>query len=79
MIQGDTGHTALFFGDSHMQQYWPRHPVRHTSDKGRAAELELGQRRLRACTWNRAPIAGVRLSFVTEGFARPRSPMSKSW
>jgi SGNH domain (fused to AT3 domains) len=70
VIPGTVGHTTLFFGDSHMQQYWPRieylvqQPVsRRTAElktMGGCAPIPLIERDLEPSC----------LDFVNAGFAR---------
>ncbi|HEY6451295.1 MAG TPA: acyltransferase family protein [Steroidobacteraceae bacterium] len=72
-IPGTVKNTALFFGDSHMQQYWPRIELL-TRRPGKRRTVEL--RTLGGC----APIPLVEragepcLAFVNSGFARAAAP-----
>ncbi|HEY6456412.1 MAG TPA: acyltransferase family protein [Steroidobacteraceae bacterium] len=73
LIPGTVKNTTLFFGDSHMQQYWPRIELL-TRRPGNRRTVEL--RTLGGC----APIPLVErtgepcLDFVNSGFARAAAP-----
>jgi peptidoglycan/LPS O-acetylase OafA/YrhL len=74
-IPGIAGRSVLFFGDSHMEQYWPRALLlSQQTDAGTRRTIEF--RTLGGC----APIPGIDrrgtkcVQFVADGFARAAEP-----
>jgi peptidoglycan/LPS O-acetylase OafA/YrhL len=73
IVPGDAQHTVLFFGDSHMEQYWPR--VEYLTQQTRSRRT-VEFRTMGGC----APLPGIErrdkrcVKFVTEGLERASKP-----